>query len=81
MSGIKKKGEKGEKGKRRKGEKPGLYFSFPSSCLGTELCPKLCLGPLYFMCNLPKMCKFFGKRELGKWFPSRSLGTRMKILY
>ena len=30
------------------------------------------------MYNLPKLCKFFGKRDLGKWFPSRSLGTRMK---
>jgi hypothetical protein len=55
-----------KRGEREKGEK--CYFSFPSSCL----------GPLYFMYNIPKLRKFFGKRELGKWSPSRSLRTRMK---
>jgi hypothetical protein len=30
------------------------------------------------MYNLPKLGKFLGKRELGKWFPSRSLETRMR---
>jgi hypothetical protein len=71
MSGINKRG------KREKGEKGKMLFLVPKLLLGNGIMPQALLETSLFYVQPYKIVQIFRQGELGKWFPSRSLGTRM----